>query len=254
MGRLTETVKFLIIINVIFFGVKLFNPEFMDRMFSIYYFENPNFKFWQPVTHMFMHADMGHILFNMFGLFMFGSPLEQVWGRNKFLFFYFSAGIGATLIVAGIDYFTFHKGLDALMAAGFTETQVFEMMADSTRQAALDPGNVYSVSLPIDFDSNSYFSMLKAYESRALGASGAVYGVLVAYGLMYPNREIMMLFLPIPIKAKYFIPIMIIGSMYLGVTGQVSGVGHFAHVGGALFGFIMAYYWKKNSMNDKRWD
>ena len=254
MGRLTETVKFLILINVIFFGVKLFNPDFMDRMFSIYYFENPNFKIWQPITHMFMHADGRHILFNMFGLFMFGSPLEQVWGRNKFLFFYFSAGLGAVLITMGIDYFTFHNGLDALLASGFTETQVFEMMADSTRQAALDPGSFYSVRLPEGFDIDSYSSMLSAYEGRALGASGAVYGILVAFGLMYPNRELMMIFIPIPIKAKYLISLLIIGSLFMGVTGQVSGVGHFAHLGGALFGFIMAYYWKQNSMNDKRWD
>ena len=108
MGRITDTVKVLIIINVLFFVGKLTMPDLADRLFSLYYFESPNFKFWQPVTHMFMHGGFGHILFNMFGLWMFGSPLEMQWGRNKFLFFYFSAGLGAALIHTLVNYYHFH--------------------------------------------------------------------------------------------------------------------------------------------------
>ena len=98
MGRISETIKVLIVVNVIFFAGTLMNQEVAYRLFSLYYFDNPNFHVWQPVTHMFMHGGLWHILFNMYALWAFGTPLEMRWGRKKFLFFYFSAGLGACLL------------------------------------------------------------------------------------------------------------------------------------------------------------
>ena len=97
-------------------------------------------------------------------------------------------------------------------------------------------------------------SLYDSFNTPAVGASGAIYGVLVAFGLMFPNVALMLIFLPIPIKAKYFIPVIILGDLFFGITGSPFGIAHWAHIGGALFGFIMAYYWKKNSFNDRRWD
>lgn len=255
MGRLTETVKVLIIINVLFFVGKMTMPDVADRLFSLYYFENSNFKLWQPITHMFMHAGFSHILFNMFGLFMFGAPLEARWGRNKFLFFYFSAGLGAALIHSLVNYYHVHSGMQQFIASGMTEAEVIQMIQETWRQVHVNLNGEFSVNLPLGTDIETYKSMVTAFNVPALGASGAVYGVLVAFGLMYPNTELMLIFLPIPIKAKYFIPVIILMDLFSGLTGfslMGEGIAHWAHIGGALFGFIMAYYWKKNSFDNTR--
>ncbi|NNM24303.1 MAG: rhomboid family intramembrane serine protease [Flavobacteriaceae bacterium] len=257
MGRITETVKVLIIINALFFIGKLTMPDVADRLFALYYFQNSNFQLWQPITHMFMHADFGHILFNMFGLWMFGSPLEAQWGKNKFLFFYFSAGLGAALIHTLVNYYQFQAGFDALLAVGRTESQIYEQMADIMRQVANSPTGEYSTTVYEGVGIETINKMTAAFEGSAMGASGAVYGVLVAFGLMYPNVELMLIFLPIPIKAKYFIPVLILLDLFSGLTGFSlfgQGIAHWAHLGGALFGFIMAYYWKKNSFDNRRWN
>ncbi len=247
MGRITDTVKVLIIINVLFFVGKLTMPDLADRLFSLYYFESPNFKFWQPVTHMFMHGGFGHILFNMFGLWMFGSPLEMQWGRNKFLFFYFSAGLGAALIHTLVNYYHFHSGFETLLSVGASENEIWDIVNNTLQEGS------YRELKELGTQAQSFFT---SYNTPALGASGAIYGVLVAFGMMYPNTELMLIFLPIPIKAKYFIPVLILIDLFSGITGFSlfgQGIAHWAHIGGALFGFIMAYYWKKNSFNNKRW-
>jgi membrane associated rhomboid family serine protease len=250
MGRITDTVKALIIVNVLFYFGSMFSREIAYKLFSLYYFESPNFHFWQPVTHMFMHDSQGfmHILFNMFGLYMFGSPLEARWGRNKFLFFYFSAGIGAALIHSLVSYYQVESGIDALLAGGWSQTDVTSFLTTGT-------GGSNSILEVVSQDKiNSIFS---AYNGSAVGASGAIYGILVAFGMMYPNTELMLIFLPIPIKAKYFIPALLLLDLFSGITGFSlfgQNIANWAHIGGALFGFIMAYYWKKNSFNDQRWD
>lgn len=247
MGRITETVKVLIIVNVLFFGGTLLAEEIAYRLFSLYYFENPNFRFWQPVTHMFMHGGLMHILFNMYALWAFGTPLEAQWGRKKFLFFYFSAGLGAALIHSLVNYLQFHSGYDALLQAGLMPEDI---------QRILETGQ-YNTAILNSVPGETLQKFYEAYYNQAVGASGAIYGILVAFGLMYPNVELMLIFLPIPIKAKYFIPALILLDLFSGVTGfSVFGqnIANWAHIGGALFGFIMAYYWKKNSFNDQRWN
>lgn len=244
MGRITETIKVLIIINVLFFVGSLVIGDVAYRLFALYYFDNPNFQYWQPLTHMFMHGGVMHILFNMYALWAFGSPLEIRWGRKKFLFFYFSAGFGAALIHSLVNYYHVHSGMEALMAAGMDRAQIFDMLTTGKYNTQI------LNSVPAEVIQQTY----DAFTIPAVGASGAIYGVLVAFGLMFPNIELMLIFLPIPIKAKYFIPVIILGDLFFGISGTSSGVAHWAHIGGALFGFIMAWYWKKNSFDNHRWN
>lgn len=244
MGRITDTVKALIIVNVLFFIGTQFTGDIAYKLFSLYYFESPSFKFWQPISHMFMHGGFAHILFNMYALWAFGSPLEERWGRNKFLFFYFSAGIGAAFIHSLVNYYQVQSGTEALLVAGVTQSQIVDLL--STGQ--------FNSSILNNISQDTIQSLYDAYNIPAVGASGAIYGVLVAFGLMFPNVALMLMFVPIPIKAKYFIPAIILGDLIFGITGSPFGIAHWAHIGGALFGFVMAYYWKKNSFNDHRWD
>lgn len=244
MGRITETIKVLIIINVLFFVGTLVIGDLAYRLFALYYVENPNFQYWQVVTHMFMHGGFIHILFNMYALWAFGTPLEMRWGQKRFLFFYFSAGLGAALIHTLVNYFHVHTGMEALLAAGFDPAQITDFLITGKG----DPRIFQSV--PNEVLVSAYTS----FNTPAVGASGAIYGVLVAFGMMFPNIELMLIFFPIPIKAKYFIPLIIVGDVFFGLTGAQSGVAHWAHVGGALFGFIMAWYWKRNSFDNHRWN
>jgi len=247
MGRLTEAIKHLVIINVIFFiaGVSGYG-EMLYQYLALWFPENPNFEWWQLVSYMFLHDVSGfmHILFNMYALWAFGSPLEQAWGKNKFLFFYFSTGIGAGLIHIASNYYFFNEGLDAILQTGISKSQVIELLSSNR----YSPG-WYDVA-----SSNTIDGFLSAFRGTTVGASGAVYGVLVAFAFMYPNAELMLIFLPIPIKAKYFVPLIIAGDLFFGFSNVNTGIAHFAHIGGALIGFVMMWYWKKNEFNKNRWD
>ncbi|WP_318342641.1 rhomboid family intramembrane serine protease [Flagellimonas baculiformis] len=244
MGRMTEAVKHLLIINVIlFFATQLYGDQ-MYQWMSLWFPKNNNFEWWQVVTHMFMHGSLMHILFNMYALWAFGTPLEQMWGRNKFLFFYFSAGLGSAALHTGVNYFLFNEGLNALEGAGIARTQVLDILA----QGKYSPG-WYDLVPKSTID-----SMLTAFNTPAVGASGAIYGILVAFAFMYSEAKLMLIFLPVPIKAKYFVPILIAVDLIFGIGNVNTGVAHFAHIGGALIGFIMMWYWKKNQFNNNRWD
>lgn len=243
MGRISETIKVLIVVNAIFFAGTLMNQEVAYRLFSLYYFENPNFQVWQPITHMFMHGGLWHILFNMYALWAFGTPLEMRWGRKKFLFFYFSAGLGAALIHTLVNYYNVSSISDALLQAGWSPAELASYLGgnDGGSRAVLE-----SVSM------DSIERMAESFNIPAVGASGAIYGILVAFAIMFPNIELMLIFLPVPIKAKYFVPGLIVMDLVFGITGSPMGIAHWAHIGGALFGFIMAWYWKKNSFDNTR--
>lgn len=244
MGRMTEAVKHLLIINVIvFFATQLYGDQ-MYQWMSLWFPKNNNFEWWQVVTHMFMHGNLMHILFNMYALWAFGTPLEQMWGKGKFLFFYFSAGLGSAALHTGVNYFLFNEGLNALEGAGIAKTQVLDILA----QGKYSPG-WYDLVPKGTID-----SMLTAFNTPAVGASGAIYGILVAFAFMYSEAKLMLIFLPVPIKAKYFVPILIAVDLIFGIGNVNTGVAHFAHIGGALIGFIMMWYWKKNQFNNKRWD
>ncbi|WP_405327240.1 rhomboid family intramembrane serine protease [Leeuwenhoekiella sp. LLG6367-2.1] len=254
MGKITETVKVLLIINVIFFlGTKFLFPQALD-LFALWFPANSNFEYWQPLTHMFMHdqSSIFHILFNMYALYAFGGPVEQMLGKNKFIFFYFSAGLGAALIHTLVGYYHYQVGYTALIDAGISPadiSQILEKAFTSIQQTG-------QYSYPDIGEADKIRGMIEAFSTSAVGASGAIYGVLVAFGMLFPNAELFLIFLPIPIKAKFFIPVLILIDLFSGVTGFSlfgQNIANFAHIGGALFGFIMMWYWKKNSFNDKRW-
>ena len=247
MGRITDTVKVLLIINVIFFAGTMFIGDYTYKLFSLWYFENENFGVWQIVTHMFMHGGFMHILFNMYALWAFGSPIEQMLGQKKFIFFYFSCGIGAALLHTLVNYYQVQSGYNALLEAGMDPNGI---------RTLLETGQ-YSTSILDTVSKSSLENMFTAFNTPAVGASGAIYGILVAFAMLFPNVELFLIFVPIPIKAKIFIPILIGLDLFSGVTGYSlfgGGIAHFAHVGGALFGFIMMWYWKKNQFNQNRWD
>jgi len=245
MNNMTDTVKQLLILNILFFIGAQFVPQATDLL-ALHYFESDKFKLWQPISHMFMHGGLMHIFFNMFALVSFGSALEHFWGPKKFLFFYFTCGLGAALIHSGINYYHFHDGLNTLVLNGFKENEILNLINEgkfmTSWQAVLAP--------------DTFENMIGAL-TPTVGASGAIYGLLVAFAFMFPNAELALLFIPVPIKAKYFVPGIVLLDLFSGVTGYSifgGGIAHFAHVGGALFGFIMMWYWKKNQFNQNRWD
>ncbi|OWP83495.1 rhomboid family intramembrane serine protease [Flavobacterium davisii] len=246
MMQITPTVKQLLIINVIcFIGAQLVKQS--NDVLALYYFENTNFRLWQLLTYMFMHGSFMHILFNMFALYSFGTALEHFWGAKKFLFFYISCGIGAGFIHSGVNYIHFQEGLNLLVENGEKKIEIFKILKEGK----------YNIAWEQILSPQGVTSFLSAYVSRAVGASGAIYGLLTAFAFMFPNAELMMMFIPVPIKAKYFVPILVGMDLFSGVTGASifgGNIAHFAHVGGALIGFIMMWYWKKNSFNDNRWN
>ena len=238
MDRMTDAVKHLIIVNVVVFAaVYLLKIDFSDSL-ALYFPENEKFGFWQFVTHMFVHGGTMHLIFNMYGLWAFGTPLEQMWGRNRFLFFYFSAGLGAGAIYTLANYYQFNSAMSVLLDSGATQTEIMDLMNPNLIYQNADVQTVNSV-----------------FNTPAVGASGAVYGVLVAFGIAFPNAKLALMFFPVPVAAKYFIPAIILGDLFFGMTSySVGNIAHFAHIGGALIGFIIAWYWKKNQFEQNRWN
>ena len=157
----------------------------------------------QLITHMFMHGSLQHLFFNMFGLYMFGPPLEYVLGPKRFLTYYLGAGFGALALDFAVKYGMLHFG---------------------------------NVS---DYDASAIIN------TPMVGASGALFGLLAGYAMFFPNNVLQLLFPPIPIKAKYFVLIYAAIELFLGISGRQANVAHFAHLGGALFGFLCILYWRK---------
>ena len=245
MRSLPDIVKQLIIINVLFFlgSMSLGNTAY--DLLALHYPQNPKFAPWQVVTHMFMHGSINHILFNMFGLWMFGGTLAQMWGRNKFLFFYLSTGLGAAALQLGINYFQISTIMGQLVEAGYSATALTETLQSGQYNTAWS--NVISQA--------ELSQLLTSFNLSMVGASGALYGILVAFAFLFPNTELMIIFLPIPIKAKYFVPILLASDLFFGFSSYSLGpIAHFAHLGGAVTGFIMMWYWKKQQFSNNRWD
>ena len=242
MRGITNTVKHLLIINVIMFigTMAIGNGELFYNLFAMHFPKNEAFQPWQIITHMFMHGAPSHILFNMFALWMFGTPVERFLGAKKFLFVYISAGIGAVALQVGYYYFQYLPMEAEAIALGVTQDQIIEIFKESKVFTDIGP----------QFNQIYYASMV--------GASGCIMGILVAFGMMNPEAKLMLIFLPIPIKAKYFIPAIIILDLVSGITGQSffspSNTAYMAHVGGALTGFIIMYFWKKDQFNKHRWN
>ncbi len=245
MGRVSEIVKHLIIINVIFYIASMVFGELMYDLFAMHYPKNSTFFLWQPLSHMFMHGDTTHILFNMFGLWMFGTPLEQMWGKQKFIFFYLSAGFGAVLIQTLVYHYDVLSVTQLLIDNGLTKNEI---------NSFFETGRLNTSLIQI-LGEAKLTSGIQSYKAVMVGASGALYGILVGFAMLFPNVQLMLLFPPIPIKAKYLVPLLILFDLFFGFTSySVGPIAHFAHIGGAITGFIMMWYWKKNQFNNKRWN
>jgi len=248
MNRLTETVKHLLIVNILFFVATSLYAEQMYQWFALWFPKNENFQIWQIITHMFMHGQgFMHIGFNMFALWMFGGPVEQYLGKNRFLFLYFSAGLGAVFFQLGFYYINFLPAFSELISSGLTGDQIVQMLTSNETIVGLTEGQLTGLK-----------EVYPIYNASMVGASGCIMGILAAFGVMNPDAKLMMIFLPIPIKAKYFIPGIILLDVVSAVTGQSffspSNTAYMAHVGGAIIGFVVMWYWKKNRFNQNRWN
>lgn len=236
--------KNLLIINVLFFlAAIVFAQRGIDlsHILGAFYPESVNFKPWQIITHMFMHApfpNLSHILFNMFALWMFGSTVENTIGPKRFLILYFAAGLGSFVLYNFTNYLQVEQLKTVVEAMGVDVHAMIQSLK-------LSPAFGYSFELPSAAEQVK--ELAAYYVTPMVGASGAIYGVLVAFGVLYPNAKLALIFLPIPIKAKYFIPAIILIEFYMGIQNYAwNPIAHFAHIGGAIIGFILVRSWKKN--------
>ena len=211
LSNVPTAVKNIIIINALIMIMISLNREFMFEKFALFYPTSPFYHWWQPVTHMFMHGGLGHLFFNMYTLFIFGSVLERVWGPKKFLIFYFVTGLGAAAVHLGVDWIQIQNWM---------------------HQAA-------------EGSHSAYMLIHQLKMTPTVGASGAIYGVLMGYAMLFPDSVMTLIFPPISMKAKWFVLIFAAIELLLGITGTKAGIAHFAHLGGLIFGFLLIKMWKK---------
>ncbi|MHC5225127.1 rhomboid family intramembrane serine protease [Ignatzschineria sp. LJL83] len=217
-----------------------------SKIFSSYYPESSQFSWYQPLTHMFLHADLGHLFFNMLALLIFGATVESHLGTKRFLFLYFIAGIGSFILFNIQSYFTIEALKEAVNNIPSPENlNIPNIVNDSITRDIM--GNFSALSYHNTISAVS--DLIQAYITPMMGASGAIYGVLVAFGFLFPNAGLSLIFVPYPIKAKYFIPGLIILEIILGLMNlSWNPVAHFAHIGGAVAGFLLVFYWKKQGV------
>ena len=267
-----EVVKNLLIINfLMFFATMVMESRGVELtdVLGLHYFLSEKFKIWQFVSYMFMHGSFMHIFFNMFAVFMFGAAIESVWGPKKFLTYYILTGLGAAVAHYAIVYYQMQPAIailndyiDAPSMTKLNELLNSDVLSNFTSREMLEHLNSFSASfnelantdqqaaamqLSIDFVKEFKADIYNA--PVVIGASGAVFGLLLAYGMTYPNN-IIYIYFAIPLKAKYFVIIYGLLELFSGVA-NVPGdnVAHFAHLGGLITGLIIIQYWKKNNRN-----
>lgn len=211
LSNVPPVTKNLIIINVLVFVATIINENFMIGTFGLFYPTSPYFRWWQVITHMFMHGGFWHILFNMYTLFIFGVVVERIIGSKKFLLFYFVCGLGAAALQMGTQYL---------------EVQAF-MNSDS--QTALQ-------------------SLIDLKRTPTVGASGAIYGVLIGYAMLFPQSKMTLLFPPVTLSAKWMVIVFAVIELFTGVVGFADGVAHFAHLGGMLIGWLLIRFWRRRGV------
>ncbi|MBR4524489.1 MAG: rhomboid family intramembrane serine protease [Bacteroidales bacterium] len=214
LSSLPTVTKNLIIINVIVFIASLFNENFMIGTFALFYPTSQYFHWWQVVTHMFMHGGFWHIFFNMYTLLIFGCVVERYLGPKKFLLFYFICGLGAVALHLGVEYLQLQSYMEG---------------------AAL--GNTAAIQ---------NIALIK--NTPTVGASGAIYGVLMGYAMLFPESRMTLLFPPVTLSAKWMVAIFAAIELFTGVTGVSAGIAHFAHLGGMLIGWLMILWWRKRGI------
>ncbi len=211
LSSIPTATKNIIIINVLVMIMTSLNGNMMYEKFALFYPTSPFFHWWQPVTHMFMHGGFWHLFFNMYTLYFFGRVLEERWGAKKFLIFYFVTGLGAALVHTGVEWIQMHHWMGQV-AEGSMAAQA----------------KIHALKM-----------------TPTVGASGAIYGVLMGFAMLYPDAILSLIFPPVSMKAKWFV--LIFGGIELvtGITGVGGGIAHFAHLGGLIFGYLLIMYWKK---------
>ena len=229
--NMTPVVKNIILINVVVFvayyiGARAFNID-LRGILGIYFPKSDSFTPVQIISHMFMHADFMHIFFNMYALFIFGQALENVWGPKRFLTYYLVTGLGALLL---------HESVLAIQYNSLTR-----MLSPEAVQTIINEGSSG------DYPNMIMQSLQALLNTPTMGASGAVFGVLLAFGILFPNTQLMIIFPPIPIRAKYFVLIYGVLELVLAFTQPGSNIAHFAHLGGMLFGYLLIRYWRKTT-------
>lgn len=220
LSGIPTAIKHIIIINVLMMLLTLMRENFMYETFALFYPTSPFFHWWQPVTHMFMHGGFWHLFFNMYTLFIFGSVLERVWGTKKFLVFYFVTGLGAALVHTGVEWI-----------------QMQSLISKAAEGSSAAMASIHAMKM-----------------TPTVGASGAIYGVLMGYAMLYPDSVLTLIIPPISLKAKWFVLIFAAIELLTGVAGTGGGIAHFAHLGGLIFGFLLMWYWKKNNTLYSRMD
>jgi len=261
MNRISPVVKKILIINVLFFiATYLFGVQFnfdLTRHLALYYPASEHFQPYQYVTYMFMHGGMAHIFFNMYALWLFGTAIENAWGGKRFLFYYLFTGIGAAILHTLVNYFINSGMASDITAFQNTPTpELFKQFVEANKgffnQNVYDFIHQWSMSP----DNSGYIAtalenMHRVYQTTinipTVGASGAVFGILLAFGMMYPNARLMLLIPPVPVKAKWLVVGYGALELFLAFSQQGSNIAHFAHLGGMLFGFILIRYWMVQS-------
>lgn len=236
-ANMPDVVKNLVILNALFFlATIVFQGQniYLDDYLGLHYPSSEKFAPYQYATHFFMHGGILHIFFNMFGLVVLGSHLERLWGPKRFILFYFSTAIGAAILYQVV------QGIQIYQICGevFPDFEIVQWVETS-------PGWGYFITDPVGYSNVAMF-----HEIGVVGASGAVYGLIAAFALLFPNTQFMLLFPPIPIKAKWLALILLGAALYLGFKNNSGdNVAHFAHLGGMLFAFIFIKIWQKDRSN-----
>lgn len=235
--QLTPITKNIIILNVVVYILAnfVFSVDFMYSNFSAFFPTSPLFKSWQIITHMFMHAafqggGIMHIAFNMLTLASFGPVLERFLGDKKFLILYFLSGLGAFVLFNLWELFQMYQIAQPMIAEGYSFSDILT-------------GNFGEVPRNLQESAVGVIGILR---TPMVGASGAIFGVIAAFAILYPNAEMFIMFIPFPIKAKVLFPIAIVVSLVLGISGSGGNIAHFAHIGGALVGYILIKFWGRN--------
>ena len=256
--NMPPVVKNIIIVNVLFFlatyALKGMGID-LNQYFGLFYVKSEYFRPYQFITHMFMHGGLMHIFFNMYALWLFGRVIENAWGSKRFLIYYFVTGLGAAAFYTFVSWIRISSIQDAAVA--FSNTPNPDSLAVFVREYFPQYyDQIYNKLLTVWYNNptnpdlihqaNIFVNQLITYKMNipTIGASGAVFGVLLAFGMMYPNSKLMLLIPPIPIKTKYFVIGYGLIELYFGIMNQPGdNIAHFAHLGGMLFGFILLKYW-----------
>ena len=241
LPSLPPVVKNLLIINILIWALMALMPaadRWFDGHLALYFFSSPAFRPFQLFTYMFLHGGFSHLFFNMFALFMFGRTIEMTMGSARFLFYYLTCGICAAFVQMAV-FAIYISNVSSLLPADVVHQVVNEGWQ------LLQNGYNYS---------NPDFATLNAFVNTPMvGASGAIYGVLLAFGFLFPNLPIYMIFIPVPIKAKWIVIGYFVLELVQGVSGSADGVAHFAHLGGMIFGFLLLWYWRKKGVFNNHW-